>query len=199
MSRQASKCMPGRVVELGGDVVQAVLNKEISYIAHQCDCVTLCARGLAEAIFEMYPSADIYRNRKEPDKAGTILIRGKVINMLAQVYPGAPTVVESEAMRLHWFRACLKEMRDILDPATTKSVAFPKNIGCGLAKGHWPHYHQALKEFARAVPYYVYVIKVRRVENVDKKGEWCPFWKWGLSIFHVDGLSLFLSLHTLAT
>jgi len=153
---------PGRLVDLSGDLIQAALNKEISFIAHQCNCVTLRARGLAEAIFETFPSADIYKNRKEADKAGTIIIRGKVINMLAQVYPGPPTTSESEAMRLHWFKACLEKMKEELDPTTTKSVAFPYKIGCGLAKGYWPHYRQALKEFVVAVPYYVYVIKVIR-------------------------------------
>jgi len=56
----------------------------------------------------------------------------------------------------------LEKMKEELDPTTTKSVAFPYKIGCGLAKGYWPHYRQALKEFVVAVPYYVYVIKVIR-------------------------------------
>lgn len=155
----ATQRAPGRVVELSGDLVQAALNKEISYIAHQCNCVSLRARGLAEAIFEMFPSTDIYKERKEPDKAGSIIIRGKVINMLAQIHIGPHTVAESEAMRLHWFRSCLEKMKEEL-PATTKSVAFPYKIGCGLANGYWPHYLEALKEFAAVVPYYVYVIKV---------------------------------------
>jgi hypothetical protein len=171
------------LVELTGDLVQAALNKEISYCAHQCNCVTVRARGLAEAIFDTFPSADIYKDRNEPDLAGTIKIRGKVINMLAQVYPGPPSVSESEAMRLHWFRACLEKIKEELDPATTKSVAFPYKIGCGLAKGYWPHYHQALKEFAEAVPFYVYVIKVRKVGLERGKRRVEPFSRGQQHIF----------------
>ena len=184
---QPTQRVPGRLVELSGDLVQAALNKEISYIAHQCNCVTLRARGLAEAIFGTFPSADIYKNRKEAVKAGSIIIRGKVINMLAQVYPGPPTTSESEAMRMHWFRACLEKMKEELDPGTTNSVAFPYKIGCGLAKGYWPHYHQALKEFAETVPYYVYVIKVR---GKERRVERC--FLWGKSTFSSDPFSFSL-------
>ena len=33
-----------------------------------------------------------------------------------------------------------------------KTIAFPKDIGCGLAGGHWPHYEEMILDFATDNP-----------------------------------------------
>ena len=56
------------IVVVEGDL----LSIETDYIAHQCNCVTKAARGLAKALFAKYPEANIYRQRgMQPDKPGT--------------------------------------------------------------------------------------------------------------------------------
>jgi hypothetical protein len=144
-----------------GDLCVAAQHPKISYIAHQCNCTTRVAQGLAKQIFDTFPSANVYKSL-EDDRAGTVKIRGKICNLFAQYNPGKPTASESSQMRLLWFKKCLRLLRDELDPATTKSIAFPYRIGCGLAGGHWPHYRAALQEFAEQVDFYVYIFQVSK-------------------------------------
>jgi len=41
-------------------------------------------------------------------------------------------------MRLQWFKQCLAEIEKVI--RDTDVVAFPYNIGCGLAGGDWAQY-----------------------------------------------------------
>jgi O-acetyl-ADP-ribose deacetylase (regulator of RNase III) len=74
-----------------------LLTSGVDLIAHQCNCVTNKAIGIAHAINSKYPYADIYSIRKVPDIPGTVVIRkGKegepiIACLLAQYYPGKPT------------------------------------------------------------------------------------------------------------
>lgn len=64
------------------------------------------------------------------------VIHGRVVNMLAQYGPGKCGRGETQAQREAWFQACLDEMHRVL-PCTTRTVAFPHLIGCGLAGASW--------------------------------------------------------------
>lgn len=55
-----------------GDLLQATEQ----YIAHQCNCVSRGARGLAKTLFAKYPHANVYQSRKSPSQPGTILVHG---------------------------------------------------------------------------------------------------------------------------
>ena len=63
-----------------------------------------------------------------------------------RVQPAPPS--DSVDAREAWFAECLVAVGKLKLP----SLAFPHEIGCGLAGGHWPAYHAMLKDFASAHP-----------------------------------------------
>lgn len=147
-------------IEIEGDI----LNCDIQYICHQCNCVTNKAKGLANDIFNKYPWADVYYNRKIRDKPGSIYVKGDgkekrlVINLFGQFYPGsAKYSSDSKEMRELWFKKGLDEIAKIKG---IDSIAFPYLIGCGMAGGKWEIYKGFLDEFAKNNPKIkVYIIK----------------------------------------
>ena len=139
-----------------------ILDADEKYIAHQCNLCTTRAAGVAKAIFNKYPHANIYKDRiygAEIDfsQSGTIVICGNederlVVNMKSQVYPGKPKFPDSKKdaidARLSFFESALNKISEIKD---LESIAFPYNIGCGMAGGNWDDYYQLLSEFAHKV------------------------------------------------
>ena len=145
-----------------GDLLEA---KE-KYIGHQCNSISRQAAGLAYHLFQKFPYANIYKDRPhtsdmmplkpiEKHLPGTIHIRGDgkdkrfVINMIAQVFPGAPFNEHSSqdglAAREGYFRRCLFSIAAI---PNIESLAFPVGIGCNLAGGDWTNYQYLLERFA---------------------------------------------------
>ena len=126
-------------------VVQGdIFNATEDYIAHQCNCVSKDAKGLAQNIFQIYPHADTYSTRTQHSKPGTISIHCNVINMYAQYYPTISKYSnDTPEMRINWFISCLNSMV-ILKPAT---IAMPYNIGCCLGGGVWDLYSSTLEKF----------------------------------------------------
>lgn len=115
------------------------------------------------------------RGTEKGDCPGTIAVMGGpcaeedqekrgVINVFAQFCPGKPNrghgpaeykgitpndgVLDDEKQRLKWFKATLKQIAQLPE---LESVAFPYQIGCGLAGGDWKQYRAALEEFAERV------------------------------------------------
>jgi len=147
-----------------------ILETEIQYIAHQCNCVSSSYSGLAYGIFTKYPYANIYEERssgKYIHLPGDIHIRGDgnnnryVINIMGQIYPGGPNksglleVTDNANNRKKFFYDCLIDIAEI--PGLVE-IAFPYRIGCGLAGGNWEEYEELLKKFA------VYVEHKRKAE-----------------------------------
>jgi O-acetyl-ADP-ribose deacetylase (regulator of RNase III) len=136
---------------INGDLLTA---KE-KYIAHQCNCVSNSASGLAGSIFRKYKYSDIYLPRLIADEPGTIVIKGDgkeqrfVINMLAQYYPGISRYPNSPRdgikAREQYFAQCLDKIANIPE---LDSIAFPYMIGCGLAGGDWNSYLKMIEDFA---------------------------------------------------
>jgi O-acetyl-ADP-ribose deacetylase (regulator of RNase III) len=141
-----------------------LLDCDAQYIAHQCNCTSKSSSGLAKAIFEKFPYADIYKDRYSENpfwhKPGELYIRGEVnqrlvINMTSQVLPGGPgklfevapgmSTQETTETREKLFLICLKKIKAI---PGIKSVAFPYKVGSGLAGGDWNRYHEVLNRFA---------------------------------------------------
>lgn len=124
------------------------------YLCHQTNCVTNRAAHLAKDVFKAFPYADIYTDREEPDHPGSIIVRGNgtehrfVINMLGQVYPGAPrypdSSIDGHSAREKYFHRCLHEISKITN---LESIAFPWCIGCGAAGGSWNAYHDLIARF----------------------------------------------------
>ena len=79
---------PPNMKMIGGDIFES---ESSSFILHQCNCVTINARGFAEELFRRYPEADTYCMRsvgKFHHTPGTIDVIGKIINLYAQLLPG---------------------------------------------------------------------------------------------------------------
>jgi O-acetyl-ADP-ribose deacetylase (regulator of RNase III) len=146
-----------------------LLDAEEEYICQQCNCITIRSHGLSASIVKRFPHADPYairrsvgnRNMSIPeDKSvpGTIEVYGsdterKVICMFAQYGMGTPysynnTVTDSYTDRAKWFSLCLEKIED-LQPS---SIAFPYQIGCGLAGGNWMVYNKVISDWAKRNP-----------------------------------------------
>jgi len=115
----------------------SLLNSNEQYIAHQCNCTTKYAAGLAKTIFQTYPYSNVYQYRQRKSKPGSIIISGDgtnnrfIINMMGQIYPGSPSLSETYEDRLIFFQSCLD---NILKIPNLASIAFPYNIGCRSSK-----------------------------------------------------------------
>jgi O-acetyl-ADP-ribose deacetylase (regulator of RNase III) len=138
-----------------------LLEAKEKYIAHQVNSVSNQAGGLAYYLFQKFPYANIYKDRPYPYKAtqrdlpGQCVIKGDgvkdrfLINMIAQFYPGTPVnvmhLLDGNLVREGYFNQCLHAICRI---DNVESIAFPKNIGCGLAGGDWKNYLHMLESFA---------------------------------------------------
>jgi hypothetical protein len=101
----------GKVMQRRGNVLDA---KE-DFICHQCNCVTTTAQGLAKDVFERFPDANVYRIRRRADVPGDITVHGRIVNMYAQLRPGAPSRGDTADERIAWFNMCLLKISQ-LDP-----------------------------------------------------------------------------------
>ena len=105
--------------------------------------------------------------RKAPAAVFGVARRPDVICMFAQFEMGGPDKYkrvkpmppsDGRAAREQWFGQCLREIGKLSPPP--KAIAFPHEIGCGLAGGEWPNYEAMLQEFAAANPH-IHVIIAR--------------------------------------
>lgn len=128
-------------------------------IAHQTNCVSVGAGGLAAAIFNKFPYSDVYRDRSSghKDVPGTILVSGGpnqrfVIHMMAQYYPGyakyEASALDGVLARQNYFQQCLDTISELVD---LDSISFPYKIGCGLAGGDWSVYLAMITKFSDKV------------------------------------------------
>lgn len=148
----------------------SILDASEQYIVHQCNCVTINSAGLALAIFQKYPYANVYSTRQNVSTPGSIEVRGNgndqryVIALFGQYYPGKhsydaiekynDTFVfakssDSLVSREMYFQTGLR-LISLIDGI--KSVAFPWQIGCGLAGGDWVSYSNMIQNFAKNNP-----------------------------------------------
>jgi len=136
-----------------------LLDSDAKVIVQQCNCITRQGKGLSEAITQRFPHADVYSKRTTPSTPGTIEIRGGgelrwVCAFYAQYYPGKPSFrigygkKDTDENRIIWFKACLEKLARAKNMT---SVAFPYNIGWGLAQGDWTVYEGMILEFAKEV------------------------------------------------
>ena len=132
----------------------------VQYVAHQCNCLTRRSAGFAHEVFDRFPEANIYAERPDRDyrppphlMPGNIVVRGRVINMLAQYFPGVPrypdSALDGRAARLRYFAECLVKVSRL---PGIESVAFPWRIGCNMAGGDWDAYRRTIDAFADLSP-----------------------------------------------
>ena len=180
--RQRVGGQPIERVDLSGGVLDDSLLVRVQAIAQQSNCVGCDGRGLALGVSEKMPYGCPYKERQRMPPSnkfaipahratpGTIDVRrppasaaGRtpiVIAMFAQwemglpgkynrVQPAPPS--DSASTRAGWFRQCLGAIAAIDPPLA--SIAFPYEIGCGLAGGDWRVYERMIVEFADANPH----------------------------------------------
>jgi len=131
-----------------GDLLEFPSLFEDVLICHQCNTTTVGARGIAKAIFAKWPDSNVYKLRKSQqtrDVMGSISVSPPVCNMFSQNKPGKPKGQETKEQRYLWLKSCLGE---ILTKTTQKLVAFPHQVGCGLAGGDWNVVKGILDDFA---------------------------------------------------
>lgn len=157
---ESAPCQPKNLVYKSGDLLTA---KE-EYIIHQCNCTSSTAAGLAQAITTKFPYAAPYTHRRpnptqrsrclpeDASKPGTIQVwrspsteTPHFIGLYAQEGPGKPYGADSRSAREGWFKHCLGLIEKVPE---VKSVAFPWQIGCGLAGGDWSVYEEMIREWA---------------------------------------------------
>ena len=119
-----------------------LLESKEQYICHACNCVSYGAAGLAYALFNKFPYSNIYHERKCVSEPGTISVHGDgeenryIINMFSQYFPGKSNKFnqkDTDKIRKNYFMSCLEQISKI---ENINSIAFPFNIGCGLAGGN---------------------------------------------------------------
>ena len=139
----------GKIETIEGDILKSTAD----FIVHQCYCTNVRsdAEGLAKAIFEADPSANVYEDRVAPRNEGSIAVRGRFVAFFAQYYPGGPREQHDHSLnRRFWFYMCINRMFPLVQPGQT--VAFPELIGCGLAQGDPEEYAYVLRAFAMDLP-----------------------------------------------
>ena len=136
-------------------ITGSLLDAKEKYIAHQCNCISNGASGIAKAIFDRFTYSDSYSLRTTRDVPGTIKVFGDdqnryIINLFSQYYPGSSlkSGSDSEEARQKYFHGCLVKVSKI---PNLESIAFNWKIGCGLAGGDWKYYLGTLENFAKYI------------------------------------------------
>lgn len=133
-----------------------LLDATEQYIVHQTNTVSRGASGLAKAIFDRFPYANIYDGSVERIP-GDVIIRGNgqdqryVIGLNGQCQPGGLGVessLDSRSKRIKYFQSGLHKIEQI---SNLESIAFPWNIGCGLAGGNWTVYWHMICAWANSL------------------------------------------------
>ena len=145
-----------------------ILESKADVIVHQCNCITNNAKGLAYKINNKFPYADIYKNRTTADTPGTCKLQFAenlpiIACLLGQYYPGKVKGYDSADARVSWFSMSLTDLSNKLENLEVKTIAFPGNIGCGLAGGDWDTYYAIIQKFAENNS--KYEIKIYELEN----------------------------------
>jgi O-acetyl-ADP-ribose deacetylase (regulator of RNase III) len=153
-----------------------LLEFDAKYIVHQTNCISSSSAGLALALFDKYPWADVYHERAIGNYThipGNIYIRKDpnrtrpfIINAMGQFIPGGTGEMivngvkyeETAKMRAGYFLSCLQKIMKIKD---LESIAFPWRIGCGIAQGDWDYYQKIIGIFSNKIPdVEVFIVKL---------------------------------------
>lgn len=156
-----------------------ILTVDADVIVQQCNCVTTKAHGLSRDIASTYPHGDLYGKReKKSSNTATDDTKGKpgtcvlleptssdegpaVACLMAQICPGrvgtwcgvygVDRESDSADARERYFDEALIQLRGLCEKRGMKRIAFPFQIGCGLAGGKWTHYESKIHRFAERV------------------------------------------------
>lgn len=140
-----------------------LLDSSCDYICHQVNCQGVMGAGLAAQIRAHWPN--VYEEYKElciefiwnkSSPLGKILISEtkdtatKIISLFAQGGYGR----KGRYTSYDAFWNCLEALRNTLKPGDT--IAFPKNIGCGLGGANWQVIRTMIDEVFKNYEVYIY-------------------------------------------
>ena len=145
-----------------GDILKEVDAQD--YIVHQTNSNTTSAAGLAHAIFTAFPHANNY-SPKNTNVVGRVEIRGKIVNLCGQFYPGGPSKGDEAERRKEWFEAALRDLSTKILPKSR--IAFPTCIGCGLAGGNWREYLAIIEQWAEKSTFLVTMVESRAPKKLS--------------------------------
>lgn len=128
-------------------------------LVHQVNSVSRKPKGLSESMFVRFPEADVYKNNVNGLPLGRIIVRGQVVNLVGQKYPGK-CIYECREQRLTYFQQGLSELLSFAIRENISTVSFPYLIGCGLAGGNWNDYLSFINQFAQKFPGQTYICKL---------------------------------------
>lgn len=114
-----------------------------SYIAHQCNCKSKTPKHLSYQVFSKFPHANIYRDKTIIRQPGNIIIKGTVVNVLSQNFPGKARY-ETYVQRRIWLRHGLQQ---IFENKSIRTIYFPWGMGCGAAGDDWNKVLPIFEEF----------------------------------------------------
>ena len=165
-----------------------LLDCNIKVICQQLNCLAVRPHGLSEAIANKFPYANVYSKRRSVGNRNLAIVEDQgipgniivsfplkindpiVIGLYSQFdygkigrYNGLYKL-ETAEMRVQWFCQCLVNLRNFLISNNLKEVAFPYQIGCGLAGGDWSTYFKILENFAKRCEnnFKVYIITLKK-------------------------------------
>lgn len=133
-----------------GDIFE---QKDISFVAHQCNLFHNFGAGIAAIIRKRYPwayEADCLTARGDRDRLGSYALatpdswqEGKglagIFNVYSQEGLSAVHRMTNYAAVGKAFIDIERELRDLDENGDhTPVLGIPYNFGCGLANGHWP-------------------------------------------------------------
>ena len=163
------------------------LRNYTSVVAHQVNTAEIRPGGLAAAVADFAPYADVFRGRQAgpnglvpPDDRATpgsvrvdrppvTFATGQLtfVAMYAQIFGGGPGHgADDAAHRENYFGHCL----DAINPAMPRleSIAFPKFVGCTIAGGDWDRYERMIRHFAGLHPHLqVYLVERGPIARVN--------------------------------
>ena len=136
--------------EIKGDILKV----SSDVIVQQVNCQGVMGSGLAKQIRDKYPIVyekykEYCRNVKPEELLGFHQVvkieEGKfVVNIFGQLNYGRDgNIVYTDYKALE---GAISTVIRKLDMSSAKSIAFPKNIGCGLANGDWSKVYQMIKK-----------------------------------------------------
>ena len=145
-----------------------LLSGKYNVICHQVNCKGVMGAGLAKQIRNKYPFVYFdYTRALQYENAGLghIVVSHVddgnckiIISMFGQDGYGR----DKKYTDYNAFKECLKTLKKTLDAYSTSfisSVAFPENIGCGLAGGNWNIILPMIQEFADNIKQDVYIVR----------------------------------------
>ena len=152
--------------EIKGDI----LNIDSDVIVQQVNCQGVMGSGLAKQIRDKYPVVyeeykEYCKNVKPEELLGfhqIVKVEDSkfVVNIFSQLHYGRSKHIvytNYEALERAINIVIIK-----LDMSNAKSIAFPKNIGCGLANGDWNKVYQIIKRASACTDKEVLIVEYNR-------------------------------------